>query len=111
MIELKDFVSETLRQIIAGVADAQENIQIEFPNASIAPSGQGTRDESLLNQTVEFNIAVVAETGKQTSGGIGITIGALNIGSTGKSTADNTLTNRIQFSVPIHLPGQKLRSK
>ena len=111
MIELKDFVSETLRQIVAGVAEAQENIQSEFPSAAIAPAGQGTRDESLLNQAVAFDIAVVAETGKQTSGGIGITIGAINLGSTGKSKSDNSNSNRIQFSVPIHLPGQKLRTK
>ncbi|MEM9413262.1 MAG: hypothetical protein AAGA30_19285 [Planctomycetota bacterium] len=110
MVELKQFVSETLRQIIAGVADAQQQIDSEFLGAAIAPSGQGTRDDTILNQTVTFDVAVMAESGTKTSGGIGITIGAINLGSTGKSSNDHSLTNRVQFSVPIHLPGQKRRA-
>lgn len=109
MVELKDFISETLKQIVDGVVIAQKHIETECADAAIAPSGQGTRDDTLLNQTVEFDIAVAAETGKQTAGGIGIIVGAINLGSTGQSTSESTSTNRVKFAIPIHLPGQKRR--
>ena len=109
MVELKDFISETLSQIVSGVRNAQDMLTENEPNAAVAPTGQGTKDETLLNQMVEFDIAVAAESGKKTSGGIGIIVGAINLGSTGKSSSEQSSTNRVKFSVPIHLPGQKIK--
>lgn len=108
MVNLQDFISETLSQIISGVEDAQKRAAQSEAAAAVAPIGQGTRDETLLNQMVEFDIGVMAESGKNTAGGIGITVGAVALGSTGKSSSGQSATNRVKFSVPIHLPGQRV---
>lgn len=109
MVELKDFIAETLSQIICGVEDAQNRIAESNRSGAIAPTGQGTNDDTVLNQTVEFDIAVAAESGKKTSGGIGIIVGAINLGSSGKSSSEKSSSNRVKFSVPIHLPGQRIK--
>ena len=57
--------------------------------------------------TVEFDIAVTAVDGKETKGGIGIVVGAIGLGSQGRSEERNTSISRIKFKVPIAFPNSK----
>lgn len=105
-MELREFVRETLVQVIAGVEEAQAAV-VES-GATVAPSGQGHRDLQSLNRDIEFDVAVIAQEGKATKGGIGIAVGVLALGSQGASDHRNAITNRVKFSVPVALPTQNI---
>jgi hypothetical protein len=53
---------------------------------------------------VEFDIAVTVREGKETAGGIGVVVGAVALGSRGKSTDGNTTVSRLKFQVPVMFP-------
>lgn len=113
-MNLKDFVAETLKQIIDGVVAAQEDGQGK--GAVINPCGRTmsmkTRqvtetDDPQKQQMVEFDVAVTAAEGTQTKGGIGVFVAAVALGSQGQSNANMQSINRVKFSIPILLPPQK----
>ena len=108
-MELHEFIRETLCQIVAGISEAQQSITIKNSSASIVPIGQGIEDEDRINQVVDFDIAVTAHSGTETKGGVGIFVGPITLGSSGKSNNSSELNNRIRFAVPVYLPSQKIR--
>lgn len=113
-MELKDFVSETIRQIVAGTVAAQ--VHAEEHGASVSPADmryKGTTggDQLLWNQQdgtpiqkVDFDVAVTTTEGTQTKGGIGIFVGPVGLGTQGQSDATNQSVSRIRFWVPLQLP-------
>jgi hypothetical protein len=107
-IELRDFVSTTLIQIITGIKNAQKDESMHDSGAAICPIGQSTTDSKVLNQAVNFDITVNAESSRGTQGGIGIFVGPVGVGSKGQSQSAGSSQNRIQFTVPVYLPGQKI---
>jgi len=115
-MELKDFISESLIQIIDGVATAQEHA--EEKGAEVAPKLQATtgpRDTFRTHftehpvQTVEFDVAVTASEVDKAEGTIGILVASLGVGVKGSEERQTTELSRIKFSVPIGLPGFKGR--
>jgi hypothetical protein len=113
-MELKDFVSETLRQIIAGVRDAQAYAADQ--GAKVVPEHITFRTDQGLQmwdkrdgtpvQIIEFDVGVTTTEGTATKGGIGVLVGAIGLGSQGQSNSSNQLASRIKFSIPIGLPKQ-----
>jgi len=109
-MELKDFVSETLKQIIEGVKAAQE--QTGQMGGKVSPSlianpdlvGVVTEKQQQPVQMVEFDVAVTEATGKGSKAGIGVFFGAIGAGAQGESQSSSTAMNRIKFSVPLLLP-------
>lgn len=116
-MELKEFITIALTQIVEGVHEAQE--KAKACGAEINPTVMGGIDYVAQHggglqtrtgnyaQVVKFDIAVTATEGKGTKGGIGIVTGALNLGSAGQSNSENTTSSRISFSVPLALPKAK----
>jgi hypothetical protein len=115
-MKLKDFVAETLKEIVDGVADAQYHWSQK--GGSVIPGGLEYSDKAgpgaLYDvpsgrpvQVIEFDVAVTTEEGTGTEGGIGVFVGAVALGSKGKSDASMTTVNRIKFSVPVLLPPTK----
>lgn len=111
-MDLKEFVSETIVQIISGVADAQK--QSESLGAKVSPklTGSSTHGVQLgflsaeggATQIVQFDVALTAKEGTGTKGGIGIVAGIVSLGSTGQSNEENASVSRVKFSVPVTLP-------
>ena len=112
-MELKDFIAETLKQIIEGAGDAQ--IYAKEKGASINPElhlntsiASSTGHLKTLNgknaSTIEFDVAVTATEGTGTKGGIGIIAGAINLGSSGQTNHEKMSVSNIKFSVPLSLP-------
>lgn len=104
---LQEFVSETLKSIIAGVKDAQEFAAEN--DACINPSSFGTSkpmhvihvgegDVSIV-QPVSFSLCV-EETSKS-NGKLGIQV------VSGYRENTTSITNRIQFSIAVSLPRMK----
>jgi hypothetical protein len=111
VIELHDFVSETIKQVIDGVVTAQEYAKQK--NAVVNPQlNYHIQNQDLLIdqatkqpvQSISFDVAVTAAEGTKTQGGIAVFTGMIGLGSKGQSEKSNEMINRIQFSVPLALP-------
>ena len=116
-MNLQDFIKETLVQIARGIEGAAA--ELKGSKAIVNPRNvqTGTGDDRHVYgfldtqtsffkavQKVEFDVAVTASTGTATKGGIGIMVGAIGLGSQGKSEAQDSSISRIKFLVPMVLP-------
>lgn len=113
-MELKDFVSQTCKQIIDGVVSAQEYANKK--GAVINPMGlvlengssrveQNYRDAAYLDpQTIDFDIAVTTSEGGEAKAGIGVFVGPIGVGTQGRIEEGNMKVNQIKFSIPIVFP-------
>src|SRR5664279_23453 len=109
-MELKDFVSETIKQIIDGVSTAQEHAASK--GARVSPnvdyhSGKVAIIDSISQQPVQnidFDVAVTASNEAKTQGGVAVFGAAFGLASKGQSERSNEVINRIRFSIPIVLP-------
>ncbi|TQM12621.1 hypothetical protein FB548_1467 [Pseudoxanthomonas sp. 3HH-4] len=111
-MQLKEFVSQALVDIIEGVRDAQGKVNL--PGAQVNPHiNSGTAELTKLGMAwasgraahlVRFDLAITATEGSGTKGGIGVLAGAINLGSSGQSNSENVTASRIQFAVPVTLP-------
>ncbi|HWN95440.1 MAG TPA: hypothetical protein VNT99_10440, partial [Methylomirabilota bacterium] len=62
-------------------------------------------------QKIDFDVAVTAEKGSETKGGIGIHVGTIALGTQGRSENTNSTVSRIRFSIPMVLPSENARTK
>lgn len=111
MLSLKDFIQETLAQIMEGVAaadgDARKLGGMVNPNGlDLANKGMRLMQTGARHgQMIDFDVAVVSTESRETKGGIGVFLGPAGAGSAGQSGKTNEPTSRIRFSVPVILPG------
>lgn len=116
-MNLKDFVSESIVEIVEGLVDAQS--RIESNDAKVVPDVKNVFTQSQTGGTnlaigwdkqgnlihsIEFDIAVTANEGTETKGGIGVVAGVFALGSQGKSQESNQSISRLKFRVPISFP-------
>lgn len=94
-MDVKEFVSNTLKQIIDGVVDAQRHA--DQNNAVVAPYHD-------YRKAIGFDIAVTVVEGKETEGKAGISVWSIGAGVTGKSESSNSTVSRIKFEIPVELP-------
>jgi hypothetical protein len=94
-MDLKNFVSETLRQIVDGINDAQRPTLPK--DAVIVPYYEKL-------EKVEFDVAVTAVEGTETSGKASINVWSIGAGVSGKSESSTSTVSRIRFSVAVELP-------
>lgn len=113
--ELAEFILETVTQIAAGVAAAQEPFQAlggqvnpigSIPNLESMAQIRIPNGRSGYVQTIDFDIAVTRQSGEAGSAGAGVHVVGLSIGGKRDATANETNISRIRFSLPIVLPGQ-----
>lgn len=117
-MNLQDFISETLSQIVHGVRAAQEAVQPEgatvSPHLTGGPSinsahGFVPTQEGVYAQIVAFDVALTVKEGTGTKGGIGVFAGAVTLGSSGQSSAEQSSISHVRFSVPLTLPTRRER--
>lgn len=116
-MELKEFVTETIKAIVSGVKEAQEEAKKQ--GALVNPkltmrsnSGKSdipvyffeTYDHIYDAQNLEFDVAVTVSSKSTAKGGVGIIVSAFGVGVQGEKQATNNQVSRIKFSVPIVLP-------
>ena len=112
-MDLREFVAETLVQIIDGVKDAQSRAKESGANVNprITGSAEHAAKHGFLSasgapaQIVQFDVALTVKEGTGTKGGIGVFSGLVNLGSAGQSSNENLSVSRVKFSVPLALPG------
>jgi len=103
-MELKEFVAETLSQIIEGVRIAQQSEEGANVNAAMAGADFGGHIVNVgtygVATRVDFDVAVSAET----KGGAGAKLSVFGVGVEGGAGHTAGSANRISFSVPVRLP-------
>lgn len=115
-MELKDFISGSLNNIVDGIASAQQHAEqvgakINPQNTHYAPNSDrplvGDMNMGEFGQLIEFDIAVTVMESDQASGSLGIFAAWIGAGVKGKAEVVNNAVHRICFSVPVFLPRQK----
>jgi hypothetical protein len=121
-MNLQNFVTESIVQIVRGIEAASDALhgstavvspknikpsdtQRDYLFGYVEPHSQGM--ERIAVQRLDFDVAVYAEEGTETRGGIGVVVGMIGLGSQGKSEASHSSESRIKFAVPIILPALK----
>lgn len=109
-MELKDFIKETLIQIVQGISEAQEALADTdcAINPSETRSGSYTtafiKNKSRIVQDVDFNIALTSSSNSENKTGIGVMLGSIGLGGNHTSTDGNISNTNISFSVPVVFP-------
>lgn len=112
-MELKDFVAQTLVQIVEGIDQANDSLSNK--SAFVASSNIKTsedikyyydKDRTLhYVSNVDFDVAINIQDSQSKTGGANIEVfSVLNIGGKGEKGLINTSTNRIKFTLPLALP-------
>lgn len=110
-MDIQEFITETLKQIVAGVANAQgsavENKAVINPTLVTGYSGVPTdgnvpaKAGNRTIQKVEFDIAVTITEERKTRGGLSAKLAVFSVGMEGNSGNTNSMANRVKFAVPI----------
>lgn len=113
-MDVREFVANTILQIVQGVADTQDQAQALKASVNPAIQNQAKGEQAaILGYTaaaqaiylVEFDIAVTVGNELGAEGGGRLQVASLvNIGGKAKSTDKSESTSRVRFSVPIALP-------
>ena len=89
-MNLKDFIQQSLTDIIEGVKEAQDNLR----DGTVVGMHQDA------DQDIAFDVAVT--TVKGASGGAKVTV--LGSGVGGEASTEKTAVSRLKFTVPVSLP-------
>ncbi len=101
-MKLKDFVSDTLVEIMEGVATAHDRWSNSGQKGHINPVWGGYEEAHKAIKDVTFDVAVTVE--ETSSGEVGGGIRVLGIGNAegrGSKATQNSRVSRISFSIPI----------
>ena len=90
-MDVKEFVKETLRQIVEGVKEIQSEVA---GKSQVAPIGD-------KREKVEFDIAVTVEDEKSSGKGAGLSVFHFRAGIDGQASASTSIVHRIKFSVSV----------
>lgn len=105
-MNLRDFISETLEQIVLGVDDARREVGKNSIQGEINPRRSARMHREVSDRgdqiyTVQFDVAVTASSSTETKGGIAVMAGFVGLGSSGQSSETDSNVSRIQFEVPV----------
>jgi len=118
-MDLKEFVQQTITEIVKGIASSQEEIEPfgGIVNPPVMGNGSTAAEQNFVRTAVgaasvfNFDIALTATEGKDTKAGISVVSGLANLGAGGNSNSENSSVSRIQFSVPVALPKSGKKGK
>lgn len=120
-MNIQEFVSQTLIQIVSAVADANQHFADNGLGAAAHPRESWTQDTSGNNgtsqylrdtQKISFDIAVASENSneKGAKGGGGLKVmgvDVLSASADGKWAQLNSITSRVSFELELKIPNPK----
>jgi hypothetical protein len=110
MMKLDEFITQTINQIIDGVAASQEHAveKAAWINPPIIASRVMSLPESNLSpaQPIEFDIAITTTKTSEAKGGAGIFVAGVGIGAQAEAGTAGMNVSRIKFTIPVILPSQ-----
>lgn len=119
-MELKDYISETIKQIVIGISDAKTAVEgmdvIINPDKTVGEKGEfwvPLKDSMSLRierrvQLIEMEIQIGLSESDTTSVGGKVGISVFSFGANSEGQKENTNQNRVKFSIPICLPVTKV---
>ena len=115
-MELKNFVSQALADIVEGVVEAQK---LAAQHGALVNPGKLTRSTQAVStdavwdnttnnyaRVVSFDVAVSVEEEERAKAKIGVVAGIFNAGANGEMASKERALSRIQFTVPVLFPTQ-----
>ena len=111
-MDLREFVNQTLCQIVEGVGDTQSRCKElgAVVNPHLNTSHEQAGKQGFLNASgsfspvVQFDVALTVTEGGRTKGGTGVFAGAVTLGSSGQLQTESSSVSRVKVSVPVALP-------
>jgi hypothetical protein len=104
-MELEEFISTSLLQIMRGVAKAQSEMGAASGEGGVINpcwvGKEGGEKPASRVQEVKFDIAVTATTKTEGGGGGGIKVMAVELSGKGSRAVENSSVSHIAFSIPI----------
>lgn len=113
-MELKDFISETLSQLLEGIIEAQ-NKSAQIGGRIVPYIRPSERQNEITVKTrdhmpiifVDFDVSIVAGEDKGSKATIGVVAGLFGGGVQGHSSENLQTANKIKFKIPVALPLHK----
>jgi hypothetical protein len=109
-MNLNEFITEVLIEIVSGIRSAQE----QKGGAFIVPSSDGGHEYAkhdrvsssarLKSTIVDFDIALTVEDSSRSGGSGGLRVAGIGANLQGESSSKDTTVSRIRFAIPILLP-------
>lgn len=108
-MELKDFIKQTIEQIIEGVVEAQSAIHkhgadINPINFTYTKDGKHNHSKYSLPQDILFDIGLTSTEKNGTTEGIGVFLGSIGLGKRNEGSLEAVAITKVKFSVPLALP-------
>jgi hypothetical protein len=120
-MELQQFIEQTLVRIAKGIAGANKSLKEDsslkdsgavvspahIANVGLRPGAFGDkfeRDCEPIVHLIQFDVAVTATSGTATSGGVGVKLAVVDLGTKGQSDRKDTNESRIKFGIPMVFP-------
>src|SRR5689334_14325445 len=101
-MELKDFIQQTLEQIVEGVSSAQ--VVIEKKGGIVNPTEVSFQKDGTWNlykhgipHSVEFDVGLTSIDKKGSSEGIGVFLGSVNLGKKNDTGVEHTAITKVKF--------------
>lgn len=108
VIELKEFVEETISQIVEGVKAAQKRVgtsgAIVNPRKSHSSNNIEVEGKLYSVQNIEFEVSLANMSGEGAKVGFGVAFGTWGFGSNAKVEGQAKSATNVKFSVPIIFP-------
>lgn len=115
-MQLKDFLKDTLVQISQGIEEAHQDLKESGTLISPTYQRNGAYEQMVHTpdrsnyptiQFIDFDVAVSASEEKGNTGGVGVSIASIQIG-TKRTQEDVTSTvSRVKFQVPVFFKQHK----
>jgi len=113
-MELKDFVKETLEQIVEGAGLAQASIKakggiVNPSNMSYQKDGAWNTYNHSVPQEVVFDVGLTSTDKSGSTEGIGVFLGSISLGKRNDTGLKQVAVSKVKFTIPLVLPpGEKL---
>ena len=117
-MELKEFIKETLAQIIDGIKEAQEanagkgakihpNELYELRTDVLKYKNHGDEKARGYVTVIDFEIGLTDKTSDEKTGGLGVSFASIAIGGSKKKAEGAESVTSIKFEIPVILPFSK----
>ena len=115
-MELKDFIKDTLVQIVEGVTEAEKIISsngahinprtARYPEESRAKGVMYDASHGIIEPVV-YDVALTESEKEEAKAGIGVFLGSIGLGAKAGISEGASSLARIQFKIPLALPTSK----
>lgn len=110
-MELNEFIKNVIVNIYNGISEAQQSTNKQvLPKGGVisegipyVKSGLGPTASATMISNIEFEVSLTDGSKDGVSGGIGVMLGSLGIGTKGSSETQQTSLSKIRFNIPIEL--------